>query len=129
MYLFSDPTDPHHRYIDSWVPSTGVTSYGGLVNKSFHDEDINCTIKRPPGKPTAGIYAKRDISINEELLTGYGKPQWIYAIHFFLHLLSHKTIQEATARYSITNKDTMAPQLAAHISSQTTLQYATNKSR
>ena len=57
MYLFSDPTDPHHRYIDSWDPSTGVTSYGGLVNESFHDEDINCTIKWPPGKPTAGIYA------------------------------------------------------------------------
>jgi hypothetical protein len=117
--------DPHHRYIDSWDPSTGVTSYGGLVNESFQDEDINCTIKWQPGKPTAGIYAKRDISINEELLTGYGKPQWIYAIHFFSHLLSHKTIQEATARYSITNMDTMAPQLAAHISSQPTLQYAT----
>ena len=55
MYLFSDPMDPQQRYIDSWDPSTGVTSYGGLVNESFQDEDINCTIKWPPGKPTAGI--------------------------------------------------------------------------
>ena len=92
MYLFSDPLDPHHRYIDSWDPTTGVTSYGGLVNESFLDEQINCTIKWPSGQPTAGIYAKRDIILNEKLLTGYGKPQWIYAIHFFSHLLSPRTI-------------------------------------
>ena len=54
MYLFSDPMDPQQRYIDSWDPSTGVTSYGGLVNESFHDEDINCTIKWIPGTSTAG---------------------------------------------------------------------------
>ena len=35
MYLFSDPMDPQQRYIDSWDPSTGVTSYGGLDNESF----------------------------------------------------------------------------------------------
>ena len=74
MYLFSDPMDPQHRYIDSWDPASGVTSYGGLVNESFQDEQINCTIKWSPGHPTAGIYAKRDIILNEELLTGYGKP-------------------------------------------------------
>jgi hypothetical protein len=62
MYLFSDPMDPQQRYIDSWDPSTGVTSYGGLVNESFQDEDINCTIKWTPGTSTAGIYAKRDIT-------------------------------------------------------------------
>ena len=45
MYLFSDPLDPQQRYIDSWDPTTGVTSYGELVNKSFQDEQINCTIK------------------------------------------------------------------------------------
>ena len=120
MYLFSDPTDPLHRYIDSWDPNSGVTSYGGLVNESFQDEQINCTIKWPPGHPTAGIYAKRDIILHEELLTGYGKPQWIYAIYFFSHLLSPRTIQEATVRYRITNKDTLAPQFAAHITSPPT---------
>ena len=115
MYLFSDPLDPQQRYIDSWDPTTGVTSYGGLVNESFQDEQINCTIKWSPGRSTAGIYAKRDILLNEELLTGYGKPQWIYAIHFFPHLLSHHTIQEAKARYHITNQDTLAPQFAQYI--------------
>jgi hypothetical protein len=115
MYLFSDPLDPQQRYIDSWNPTTGVTSYGGLVNESFQDEQINCTIKWSPGRPTAGIYAKRDILLNEELLTGYGKPQWIYAIHFFPHILSQHTIQEAKARYHITNQDTLAPQFAQHI--------------
>jgi hypothetical protein len=59
--------------------------------------------------PTAGIYAKRDIILNEELLTGYGKPQWIYAIHFFSHLLSQRTIRETKVRYHISNKDTLAP--------------------
>jgi hypothetical protein len=45
MHLFSDPMDPQHQYIDSWDPASGVTSYGGLVNESFQDEQINCTIK------------------------------------------------------------------------------------
>jgi hypothetical protein len=45
MYLFSDPTDPRQRYIDSWSADTGVTSYGGFINESFNDERINCTIK------------------------------------------------------------------------------------
>jgi len=45
MYLFSDPMDPQHRYLDSWNPSTRVTNYGELVNDSFHDKQINCTIK------------------------------------------------------------------------------------
>ena len=68
--------------------------------------------------PTAGIYAKRDIILNEELLTGYGKPQWIYAIHFFSHLLSQRTIRETKVRYHISNKDTLAPQFAAYITTQ-----------
>jgi hypothetical protein len=51
MYLFLDPMDPQQRYIDCWDPASGVTSYGGLVNESFHDEQINCTIKWTPGHP------------------------------------------------------------------------------
>ena len=92
MYLFSDPSDPLGRYIYSWSPESGVTSYGGYVNKHFQDEAINCTIKWVPGQPTAGIYAKRDICLNEELFTGYGKPQWIYTLKFFAHMLSPRTI-------------------------------------
>ena len=69
MYLFSDPSDPFGRYIDSWTPDTGVTSYGGYVNEHFQDEAINCTIKWVPGQTTAGIYAKRDIPLNEKLFT------------------------------------------------------------
>ena len=68
--------DPQQRYIDSWDPATGVTSYGGLVNKSFQDEQINCTIKWDPSHPTGGIYAKRDILLNEELVTFFGKNQF-----------------------------------------------------
>ena len=45
MYLFSDPLDPLHRYIDSLTPESGVTSYGGYVNEHFNDEAINCSIK------------------------------------------------------------------------------------
>jgi hypothetical protein len=52
--------------------------------------------------PTAGIYAKRDITLNEESLTGHGKTQWIYAIHFFSHFLSQRTIQEIKASASPT---------------------------
>jgi hypothetical protein len=64
--------------------------------------------------------------LNEELLTGYGKPQWIYAIHFFSHLLSPKTIQEAKTRYRITNRDTLAQHLAVHTNGQPTPLDATN---
>ena len=112
MYLFSDPSDPLGRYIDSWSPDSGVTSYGGYVNEHFHDDAINCTIKWAPGQPTAGIYAKWDISLNEELFTGYGKPQWIYTLKFFAHILSPRTIQDAIQRYSILPTDQLAPCLA-----------------
>jgi hypothetical protein len=44
-YLFSDPTDRQHRYIDSWTTDAGDTSYGGFINESFNDDEINCTIK------------------------------------------------------------------------------------
>ena len=121
MYLFSDPMDQQHRYIDSWTPDAGVTSYGGFVNESFNDDEINCTIKWPPGCPTAGIYAKRDILLNAELLTGYGKPQWVYTINFFSHLLSERTIQEATARYSITDADQLDPHLSSFITANSPL--------
>ena len=59
MYLFSDPSNPLGRYIDSWTSESGVTSYGGYVNEHFQDKAINCTIKWAPGQPTAGIYAKQ----------------------------------------------------------------------
>jgi hypothetical protein len=114
--------DQQHRYIDSWTPDAGVTSYGGFVNESFNDDEINCTIKWPPGRPTAGIYAKRDILLNAELLTGYGKPQWVYAIHFFSHLLSARTIEEATARYNITDADQLDPHLSSFITANSPLQ-------
>ena len=113
MYLFSDPADPHHRYIDSWSADTGVSSYEGFINESFNDDQINCTIKWPPDRPTTGVYAKRDILLNEELLTEYGKPQWVYTIHFFSHQLSTQTIREATKRYNITKEDRLALHLAA----------------
>jgi hypothetical protein len=58
MDLFANPADPLGRYIDSWTPATGVTSYGGYVNEHFQDDAINCTIKWIHGQPTAGIYAK-----------------------------------------------------------------------
>jgi hypothetical protein len=74
MYIFTDPSDPLGRYIDSWTPETGVTSYGGYVNEHFQNNHINCTIKWNPQHPTAGIYAKRDIYLNKELFTAYGKP-------------------------------------------------------
>ena len=51
MYLFSDPMDKQHRYIDSWTSDGGVTSYGGFVNESFNDDEINCTIKWLPTAP------------------------------------------------------------------------------
>ena len=75
MYLFADPDDPQQRYIDSWDPTRGVLSYGGYLNETFEDDDINCTIKFKPNQPHPGVYAKRDIYLNEELFTGYGKPQ------------------------------------------------------
>jgi hypothetical protein len=109
MYIFSDPSDPLGRYIDSWTPDTGVTSYGGYVNEHFQDERINCTIKWNPKHSSAGIYAKRDIYLNEELFTGYGKPQWIYTLKFFRHLLSPCTIKGATLRYNILPTDQLAP--------------------
>ena len=112
MYLFSDPSDPLGRYVDSWTPEAGVTSYGGYVNEHFQDEAINCTIKWAPGQPTAGIYAKRDIRLNEELFTGYGKPQWIYTLRFFANILSPRTIQDAITRYHILPTDQLAPCLA-----------------
>jgi hypothetical protein len=59
MYIFTDPSDPLRRYIDSYV------------NEHFQDDRINCTIKWTPQHPTAGIYAKRDIYLNDELFTGY----------------------------------------------------------
>ena len=83
MYLFADPDDPQQRYIDSWDPTRGVLSYGGYLNETFEDDDINCTIKFKPNQPHPGVYAKRDIYLNEELFTGYGKPQWIYMLFFF----------------------------------------------
>ena len=109
MYLFSDPSDPLGRYVDSWTPEAGVTSYGGYVNEHFQDKAINCTIKWAPGQPTAGIYAKRDIRLKEELFLGYGKPQWIYTLRFFAHILSPRTIQDAIARYHILPTDQLAP--------------------
>jgi hypothetical protein len=112
MYLFSDPLDPLHRYIDSWTPESGVTSYGGYVNEHFQDEAINCSIKWAQGHPTAGIYAKRDILLNEELFTEYGKPQWIYTLKFFTHTPSPCTIQDATIRYNILPTDQLSPCLA-----------------
>ena len=54
MYLFSDPDDPQHRYIDSWDPTLGVLSYGGYLNETFNDDDINCTIKLKPNQPHPG---------------------------------------------------------------------------
>ena len=45
MYIFTDPSDPLGRYIDSWTPAAGVTSYGGYVNEHFQDKQVNCTIK------------------------------------------------------------------------------------
>ena len=45
MYNFTDPSDPLGRYIVSWTPETGVTSYGGYMNEHFQDEQVNCTIK------------------------------------------------------------------------------------
>ena len=51
MYLFSDPSDPLGRYIDSWTPDAGVTSYGGYVNEHFQDDAINCTIKWSQARP------------------------------------------------------------------------------
>ena len=68
--------------------------------------------------PHSRHLCQKDILLNEKLLTGYGKPQWIYAIHFFPHLLSHHTIKEAKARYHITNQDTLAPQFAQYITQQ-----------
>jgi hypothetical protein len=119
MYLFSDPLDPLHRYIDSWTPESGVTSYEGYVNEHFHDEAISCSIKWAPGHPSAGIYAKRDILLNEELFTGYGKPQWIYTLKFFSHILSPRTLQDATIRYNILSTDQLTPCLSSFISSPT----------
>ena len=112
MYLFSDPSDPLGRYIDSWSPESGVTSHGGYVNKHFQDEAINCTIMWDPGQPTAGIYAKRDICLNEELFAGYGNPQRIYTLKIFTRMLSPRTIQDAITRYSILPTDQLAPCLA-----------------
>ena len=106
------PPTPLGRYVDSWTPETGVTSYGGYVNEHFQDEAINCTIKWAPEQLTAGIYAKRDIRLNEELFTGYGKPQWIYTLRFFAHTLSPRTIQDAITRYNILPTDRLAPCLA-----------------
>jgi hypothetical protein len=65
-----------------------------------------------PGESTTGIYAKRDILLNEELFTGYGKPQWIYTLMFFSHILSPRTIRDATVRYTILPTDHLAPCLA-----------------
>jgi hypothetical protein len=118
MYIFTDPSDPLGRYIDSWTPETGVTSYGGYVNEHFQDEQVNCTIKWTPQQSTAGIYAKRDIYLNEELFTGYGKPQWVYTIKFFAHLLSPNTIREAIKRYNILPSDQLDPCLASLITTQ-----------
>jgi hypothetical protein len=118
MYIFTDPSDPLGRYIDSWTPAAGVTSYGGYVNEHFQDEQVNCTIKWTPQQPTAGIYAKRYIYLNEELFTGYGKPQWIYTLKFFAHLLSPNTIKEAIKRYNILPSDQLAPCLASLITNQ-----------
>ena len=44
----------------------------------------------------------------------------------FYHLLSPRTIQEATARYRITNKDTLAPQFASYITGQPALPHISN---
>ena len=97
----SSRTPPTPSVVTAGAQKSGVTSYGGYVNEHFQDEAINCTIKWAPGQPTAGIYAKRDILLNEELFTGYGKPQWIYTLRFFSHTLSPCTIQDATTRYKI----------------------------
>ena len=101
MYLFSDPDDPQHRYIDSWDPTLGVLSYGGYLNESFNDDDINCTIKLKPNQPHPGVYAKRDIYLHEELFTGYGRPQWIYTLFFFPNHLSPQTLQSLRQRYQL----------------------------
>ena len=102
MYLFSDPDDPHQqRYIDSWDPTLGVLSYGGYLNETFHDDDINCPIKLKPNQPQPGVYAKRDIYLHEELFTGYGRPQWLYTLFFFPHHLSPQTLQALRQRYQL----------------------------
>jgi hypothetical protein len=75
MYLFSDPDDPQQRYSDSWDPTLRFLSYGGYLNETFNDDDINCTIKLKPNHTQLGVYAKRDIYLHEELFTGYGKLQ------------------------------------------------------
>ena len=54
LYLFADPDDPQQRYIDSWDPARGVLSYGGYLNETFEDEDINCTIKFKPHQAHPG---------------------------------------------------------------------------
>ena len=82
------------------------------MNKHFQDEAINCTIKWAPSQPTAGIYAKRGIRLNEELFTRYGKPQWIYTLKLFAHTLSPRTIQDTITRYNILPTDQLAPCLA-----------------
>ena len=61
---------------------------------------------------TAGIYTKRDIHLHEDLYTEYGKPRWTYTLIFFAHLLSSRTIHEATARYIILPTDQLDPCLA-----------------
>jgi hypothetical protein len=101
MYLFSDPDDPQHRYFDSWDPTLGVLSYGGYLNESFQDDNINCTIKLKPNQPHPGVYAKRDIYLHEELFTGYGRPQWIYTLFFFPNHLSPQTLQSLNQRYHL----------------------------
>ena len=101
LYLFADPDDPQQRYIDSWDPARGVLSYGGYLNETFEDEDINCTIKFKPHQAHPGVYAKRDIYLHEELFTGYGKPQWIYTIFFFPTHLSPQTLMAVRRRYKL----------------------------
>ena len=88
------------------------------MNEHFQNDQVNCTIKWTPQQSTAGIYAKRDIYLNEELFTGYGKPQWVCTIKFFAHLLSPNTIQEAIKRYNILPSDQLDPCLASLTTNQ-----------